>query len=85
MKPVLLSADSEIFAYMVPNEVADHLIDYCENFLDWNSKPCYTEKDFIDYLNTKVFSDTKSWLIETAGSHRKDILKKYKTCARYNF
>lgn len=35
MKPVLLSADSEIFAYMVPDEVADYLIDYCEDFLDW--------------------------------------------------
>lgn len=32
MKTVLLSADSEIYVYSVPDEVADHLEKYCMEF-----------------------------------------------------
>lgn len=81
MKNVLLSADSEISVYTVPDEVADNLAKYCLEFCgDWlHNSPeaaryrvkignttgvCYTEKDFIDYLNNYVCSE-RSTLIKT--------------------
>ena len=58
MKPVLLSADAEISAYMVPDEVAEDLIAHCEEFLDWNTKESFTEvlgEFFADsYLDFKL-------------------------------
>ena len=85
MKPVLLSADAEIFAYVVPDEVAEHLHDYCEEFLDWNTKESFTEVDFVNYLNERVFPWEKSWMVEVAGVHKKDVPKKYKDCPWFNF
>lgn len=34
MKNVLLSNDGDLFLYSVPDEVADHLSDYCLEFCD---------------------------------------------------
>ena len=85
MKPVLLCADAEISAYMVPGEVAEDLEAYCERFLDWNTKEGFTESDFIAYLNEQFFPESKSNLIEVVCVHRKDIPRKYQGCARYNF
>ena len=81
MKNVLLSADSEISVFAVPDEVADNLEKYCSEFCcDWlHNSPdaakyrvqingiicaCYSEKDFIDYLNQYV-CDEQSVLITT--------------------
>ena len=78
MKSVLLSADSEINVFSVPDEVADNLEKYCLEFCHWlHESPdaakyrvklgsvvgaCYSEKDFIDYLN-KYICDEQSVLI----------------------
>lgn len=81
MKNVLLSADSEISVFSVPDEVADNLeqycLEFCCNWLHKNQKAakyrvemggvigvCYSEKDFIDYLNQYI-CDEQSRLIET--------------------
>jgi len=78
---VLLSADSEISVFAVPDEVADNLAQYCLEFCgNWlHESPdaakyrvkmgniigvCYTEKDFIDYLNQYICSE-HSALIKT--------------------
>lgn len=81
MKNVLLSADSEISVFSVPDEVADNLQEYCLEFCcNWLHKSpdaakyrvkmgnvigvCYSEKDFIDYLNQYI-CDEQSVLIAT--------------------
>ena len=78
MKPVILSADGPLTVYMVPDEVADNLLDYCKEFCNkWlpNSPDaakyrlpssdgrfvlCYSDADFIEYLNTYIFPDQPS-------------------------
>lgn len=81
MKNVLLSADSEISVFSVPDEVADNLEEYCLEFsgrwlhegpdaakyrvkLGSVAGVCYTEKDFIKYLNQYI-CDEQSVLIAT--------------------
>ena len=103
MKNVLLSADSEISVFAVPNEVADHLEQYCMEFCgNWLHKSsdaakyrrnmsnttvvCYTEKDFIDYLNKYIF-DEQAYLVTTFPNvYTKDELpKEYIGLPYYNF
>ena len=80
MKEVLLSADSKVKMYLVPDIVAEHLSEYCIEFCDhwiWNDPnkkyiqefnghigAVFNESDFIDYLNEFLFKDEKSILIE---------------------
>lgn len=100
MKYILLSADSDTSVYLVPDEVADNLRKYCIDFCDkWlHQSPyakkyrigggvCYTEEDFIEYLNTWIFPDKPSVLIETIGwiNSKADIPEKYKEYERFNF
>lgn len=100
MKYVLLSADSETFVYLVPDKVADNLRKYCIYFCNtWlkqssNAKKyhvkggiCYTEKDFIEYLNTWVSKEEQSKFVESIGwvNRKKDIPEKYKDCPIFNF
>ena len=103
MKNVLLSADSEISVFSVPDEVADNLEKYCSEFCcDWLHKSpdaakyrvkmgsmigvCFSEKDFIDYLNQYV-CDEQSVLIKTlAGVYAEDELpKEYIGLPYFNF
>ena len=77
MKNILLSADSYIYVYSVPDIVADNLNKYCAEFNKWlRESPhakeyrkgkgvSYTEVDFIKYLNMWVFPNTPSQLVET--------------------
>lgn len=80
MEEVILSADGDSVLYLVPAAVAENLEEYCLKFCsDWlrNSPDaeryragkavCYTEADFIDYLNTCVFPDCKSKMINNLG------------------
>ncbi len=100
MKYILLSADSETFVYLVPDEVADNLRKYCIEFCNkWllkspNAKKyriknslCYNEVDFIDYLNTWIFPDTPSKFIESIGwvNSKEDIPSEYRECEFFNF
>lgn len=95
MKYVLLSADNNPSVYLVPDMLADNLSEYCIDFCHtWlHESPhakkyrfgggvCYNEKDFVDYLNTWVFPEEQSKLIETLGwiNTDKDIPSRYKGC-----
>lgn len=100
MKYVLLSADNNPSVYSVPNIVAENLRKYCIDFCDkWLHRSphakkyrrgggvCFNETDFIEYLNTWIFPDEKSVLIETLGwiESKEDIPQKYKECEWFNF
>ncbi len=80
MKKVILSADGDSILYLVPNAVAENLEEYCMKFCAdwlWNSPDaekyrvgngvCYTEADFVEYLNTYVFPDCKSKMLMNLG------------------
>ena len=80
MKEIIISADGDSFVYLVPNEVADNLDEYCITFCDkWMKTSrqakrykikggyCFNEADFIDYLNKYVFPNQKSVLVKNLG------------------
>lgn len=101
MKHVILSADGDSIIYSVPDVVADQLEEYCSEFCCewlWNSPDaakyrtggvvCYTERDFIDYLNTYKFPEQKSALVLNlgwTGSEGKDIPEEYRSLPYFNF
>ena len=100
MKKVILSADSDSIVYLVPDAVADDLEKYCLEFCtQWlrNSPdaaryrkggcPCYTEKDFIDYLNVYVFPDCKSKMLKNLGwtDCGKHLPAEYQDHPHFNF
>ena len=70
MKYIIISADGDSMVCLVPDEAADHLEKYCFSICDtWlhtnpdaepyhmGSVVSYDEKDFIKYLNTRVFPE----------------------------
>ena len=100
MKEIILSADGDSKVYAVPKIVADALTEYCIEFCDkWlrtsphakkyrtNRGVCYNEEAFIEYLNTWIYPNEKSKLIENLGwiENEKDIQEKYCECPRFNF
>ena len=100
MKAVILSADGDSIIYSVPDIVADNLEAYCIEFCDdwiWNipdakkyrtgAGVCYTEADFIDYLNRFAFPQEKSVMIQNLGWLETEdaIPKKYRDIPRFNF
>ena len=85
---------------MVPNDVAENLEEYCLEFSsNWlrNSPDaeryrvgkavCYTEADFIEYLNTYVFPDRESKKIKNLGwtDLGKNLPEGYRNLPYYNF
>ena len=100
MKEVILSADGDSVIYSVPDAVADNLGKYCMDFCgEWlrNSPDaekyrdgdilCYTEADFIDYLNQYVFPDEKSVLVKNIGWTElgEKLPEQYKNYPYFNF
>ena len=100
MKEVILSADGDSILYLVPDDVAENLEEYCLKFCSdwlWNSPDaekyrfgigvCYTEADFIDYLNTYIFPDHESIMIKDLGwtDLGKNLPEEYKDCPYFNF
>ena len=100
MKNVVISADGDRKVYSVPDIVADDLRKYCIEFCDkWmkSSKHarkyriqggyCYNEDDFIEYLNTWIFPDQKSVLVENLGwiDFQSEHPEPYKNCPQFNF
>lgn len=103
MKNVLLSADSAISLFSVPDKVADQpweiLFRLC---CDWLHKSpdaakyrvqmgdtagvCYSEKDFIDYLNQYI-CDEQSTLIATFANvySEENLPKEYIGLPYFNF
>lgn len=100
MKYVVISADGDRKVYAVPDIVADNLRKYCmEFYTKWlRNSPhaekyricgglCYNEEDFIEYLNTWVFPDQKSILVENLGGIDFDskLPAPYTDCPQFNF
>lgn len=100
MKEVILSAAGDSILYLVPDVVAENLEEYCLRFCSdwlWNSPDaeryrvgnsvCYTEKDFIEYLNTYVFPDCESKMIKNLGwtDLGQNLPKEYMNHPYYNF
>lgn len=80
MKKVILSADGDSTIYLIPDLVADNLEKYCLEFCDnWlRHSPqaakyrtgdcvCYSEADFIDYLNKYMFPNERSVAVKNLG------------------
>ena len=100
MKEVILSSDGDSVMYSVPDKVADNLEKYCLDFCNdwlWNSPDaekyriemgvCYTESDFIDYLNKYIFPDCESKMLKNLGWTElgKDLPAEYSKLPYYNF
>ncbi len=100
LKNIVISADGDRMVYSVPNIVADHLEEYCLEFCDiWlHTSPhakkyrihgglCYCETDFIDYLNTWIFPQEQSFLVENLGWIELDgsLPEEYRDCPTFNF
>ena len=80
MKEIILSADGDSIVYLVPDDVANNLSEYCIEFCDkwlWTSPKakcyrtqqgvCFNESDFIDYLNKYIFPTQKSIFVKNLG------------------
>ena len=100
MKEIIISADGDSVVYSVPDEVAHDLRKYCIEFCDkWmKTSPgakrfrvkggyCYSEEDFIDYLNTYVFPDQKSVFVKDLGwtDLGKKLPEEYRELPYFNF
>lgn len=100
MKEVILSADGDNILYLAPDDVAENLEEYCLKFCSdwlWNSPDaekyrvgngiCYTEADFIEYLNTYIFPDYKSKMIKNLGwtDLGETLPEEYKDHPYFNF
>ena len=98
MKNILLSADSEVVVYSVPEEVINNLDKYLNDFWKWMKNGqketekyrmggalCYNQSDFIDYLNT-IF-EKKSIEVENLGwiESEEELPDKYKDLVWFNF
>ena len=80
MKRILLCADDAPTLFAVPDAAAEHLDDYCEEFIQWmQTSPdaeryremhgdvvglCFWETDFIRYLNEHVFPEQRSFAVQ---------------------
>ena len=100
MREVILSADGDSVVYLVPDAVAEDLRKYCIEFCDkWlKTSPqakryrtergyCYSEADFIDYLNEYVFPQEKSVFVKNLGwtDLGKKLPPEYQGCPWFNF
>ena len=100
MKKVILSADGDSIVYLVPDDVADNLeeycLEFCSNWLRYSPDAekyrkdgilCYTERDFIDYLNAYVFPECESKIVENLGwtNLRDNLPERYKNYPYFNF
>lgn len=100
MKQILLSADGEWGLYLVPDDVVDNLPKYIDAFRTWMIHApeasiyrqeeeclCFTEEDFIKYLNFHVFPETPSVFVKNLGfiNSWEEVPEEYKGCIKYNF
>ena len=100
MKKVILSADGDSIVYLVPDDFADNLeeycLEFCSNWLRYSPDAekyrkdgilCYTERDFIDYLNAYVFPDCESKIVENLGwtNLGDNLPERYKNYPYFNF
>ena len=98
MKRIILSADSCLSVYSVPDFVADDLRSYIDDFYRWiydgqgkekyfNGKGwVYNETAFIDYLNDRL-TGPRSSLVERLSDvyQTEDVPAEYAGLPDYNF
>lgn len=97
MKKFILSADGDKSLYSVPDKVAEQLKRFCLEFdywmMDtpegqwyWNGQGyCYTEADFIDWLNEVRFPEETSRRIAVLGDFDSAIPEEYRDLPYFNF
>ena len=97
MKNVILSADSDIKLYAVPDAVASNLRSFCLEFDHWlhhapaakryrmHGGVCFDEDDFILWLNTVRCPEEPSSFIKVIGCYGSKIPVEYKDIPRFNF
>lgn len=101
MRHVVLSAGGDRVVYAVPDAVAERLEDCCMEFCAvWlptsphaaafrraDGVLCYTEADFIDYLNTWRFPQEPSRLVEDLGPFPPEapLPEPYRGCPAFDF
>ena len=100
MKEVIISADGDSKVYLVPKAVANDLRKYCIEFCDkWmktspnakkykmNGVYCFSEEDFIHYLNEDVFPKQKSIFVKNLGwtDLESNLPDEYKEYPYFNF
>ncbi len=102
MKEVILSADGDLSLYLIPAEVADNLVDACNEFASkyvWHGPnsgkflklygkqyvACFTEEDFIDYLNEYLYPQFHSVKLKTLGSFDDGVPVRYQNFPWFNF
>ncbi|MBE5845951.1 MAG: hypothetical protein E7302_17640 [Butyrivibrio sp.] len=100
MKNVILSHDGDSVVYSVPDIVAENLEKYCLEFTNWmyHSRQarrkhkiqggfCYSEADFIDYLNQYIFPTEQSELVKILGwtDLGEELPDEYKWIPYFNF
>lgn len=100
MKNVVISADGDRKVYSVPDIVAENLREYCMEFCTtWLKESphaakyrigigfCFNEEDFIEYLNTWIFPNEPSVLVENLGwiDFASPLPEPYRQCPAFNF
>lgn len=101
MKYVFLGSWGPLNIYLVPEEVANDLEKYCNDYIEWlregnDKEKCYgkgyslsyDENDFIEYLNKYIFPDRKSEFIMTPKIDEKGeriFPEKFKDCPFFRF
>ena len=93
LKHVILSADSELKVYLVPDFVAEAFNRLCTDFhrnwqvLQVHPRHWFNEEDFIEYLNEKVCREEKCSFVAALGwdYERKKWPEEYRECPHYNF
>lgn len=98
MKSVVLSADGDRSVYLVPDEVAENLNEFCDKpFYDWlkadpNAEKyrtdrgyCFDERAFIEYIAER-FPDTPPSFVEALGiDFVAPLPERYQDCPDFNF
>lgn len=100
MKPIILSADADRYVYQVPNDVADHLYDYCMAFLDWLSDAPEADSYrhisksgtlYLAYNEADFIQYLNRWIFPNEPSTLVEnigfqkIPTQYKGCPKFNF
>lgn len=100
MKHIILSADADRYVYTVPNVVADHLYDYCMQFIDWLRDAPEADQYrriskggslYLAYNEEDFISYLNQWVFPDEPSSMVEnigfhkIPPQYKGCPKFNF
>ena len=89
MKKVLLSHDDKVLMYSVPDEVADHLDEYCLDFAsNWiwkNPEGAKLLKNIDGLMVEWLFPEQRSMLIEQLDFYDYELPEEYDVYPQFNF